>query len=100
MLDPLRLQLYGLLVLGLMASHAYVGFKAYNSGYKSANADNRAATDRLNNRIADLNRRLASESERLRVERQARLDEALSADNGEACKYDEAYRKRLNGLVQ
>lgn len=100
MLDPLRLQIYGVIALALVASHGYVGFKAYNSGYKSANAENQRATARLNKRIEELNTALSIESERLRQERRERLTDALAADQGELCKYDEAYRNRLNGLVQ
>lgn len=100
MFDPFRLQLYGLIILGLVASHGYVAFKSYSSGYKSANEENRLATERLNERLRATQDLLLNERELLRQERQERLEDALAADQGEVCKYDEAYRRRLNGLVQ
>jgi len=100
MFSALRLQIYGAIALALVASHGYVAYSSYSAGYKSANARNQAATDRLNKQIADLNTALAIEQERLRTERQDKLTDALAADNGIECQYDEAYRARLNGLIK
>lgn len=102
--DPLRLQIYGAIAAGLVVSHGYVGWRGYawgsKSGYERCDRANREATDRLNERIDSLNRMLISERERLQGERERRLREALGADSGKACEVDEAYRRRLNGLLQ
>ena len=100
MLDPFRLQIYGVVALAMVATHGYVAMRSYSAGHKSATERNQKATDRLNKRIQALNTALAMEQERLRTERQDRLSDALAADNGEECKYDEAFRARLNGLVR